>query len=89
MGLRGVDSVSIRGWFKDFTYNEAHLLILGFYSGFVAIRPTARQEPKPSVKKELNWAANSWYWRGAYAVGYTLKMFLSLGAAFAAGLTTL
>lgn len=69
--------MSLWSWFRDFTYNEAHLMILGFYSGFVAIRPKPRQFPSESLREALRWEHNSWYWKGMYVVGYALKAILT------------
>lgn len=84
MTLSGTDIVGIGSWLKDFTYNEAHLFILGFYSGFTAVRPRPRQEPNDAYKRRLNWKHNAWYWKGAYVLGYTLKAILAFGVGLTA-----
>lgn len=74
--LKGTDPISIRNFFRDLTWNEIHLFWLGLYSGFVAVRPKARQEPNEETKRLLNWTYNEWYWKTGYIVGYALKAIL-------------
>lgn len=71
-------------WLDDLTWNEVHLMVLGLYAGFVAIRPRPRHQPVG----RLNWEHNEWYWKGMYVAGYVLKA-LILGAVGAAQLPEL
>lgn len=70
--LEADGSIGLTTWFHDLTWNEAHLLVLGLYAGFVAVRPKPRHTPVG----RLNWEKNEWYWKGAYILGYLLKLFL-------------
>lgn len=81
----GADSVSLKETIQGLTYNELHLFWMGLYSGFVAMRPKHRQEPKASMKESLNWESNKWYWQGAYILGYILKVILLGGTGMMLG----
>lgn len=67
--LQGDGTVSMMKWVNDLTWNEAHLFILGFYAGFVAVRPKPRHVPAG----RLRWDVNEWYWKGGYVLGYFAK----------------
>lgn len=74
MALKGTGPVGIVAFLRDLTWNEIHLLWLGLYSGFVAVRPRPRQEPNDETKAMLKWRVNQWYWKIGYIVGYLLKV---------------
>jgi hypothetical protein len=75
--LEGNDSIGITAWFKDLTYAEVHLAAMGLYAGFVAIRPKRRQIPNIEGF-DPDTAADKWYYRGMYVIGYVLKIGLLL-----------
>jgi hypothetical protein len=73
MTLKGSDSIKLLAWFKDLTYQEVHLFVLGMYSGLVAIRPKRRAVPRgPGLGKEGG--PDTWYHRGGYILGYIIKV---------------
>lgn len=74
--LKQGDYVGVRAWFRDLTYGEVHLFLLGLYSGFVAIRPKRRAVPRgPGLPP-----GDDWYNRAGYVAGYVLKV-LAVGLA--------
>lgn len=76
MGLSQDDSVGIVDWLRDLTYGEVHLMVLGLYSGFVAVRPRRRLTPRGPGLPET---ADDWYFRGMYVAGYVLKAVVLVG----------
>lgn len=82
MGLKGTGRIGLLKFVRDLTWNEVHLLWLGLYSGFVAVRPRARQEPNQATKDALNWPGNQWYWKMGYIGGYVLKVALLVVAGY-------
>lgn len=67
--LKGSDTVGFRAWLGDLQYQEVHLFVLGFYSGFVAVRPKRRAVPKgPGL------GSGDWYHRAGYVLGYMAKV---------------
>ena len=65
----------INDWVADLTYREAHLFTEGAFDGFRHIDPRYGKLVQGKV------AADSWYYKGGFIAGWTLKSLLILGGA--------
>lgn len=72
--LESNDTVDVDDWAKDLTYREIHLATEGLFDGFRQVRPRFRKRVQGTV------VGDSWYYKGAFVLGYLLKAILLIGA---------
>jgi hypothetical protein len=63
----------IEEWAGDLTYREAHLFTEGAFDGFRQVSPRYGKKVQGKV------AADSWYYKGGFVIGWIIKALL-LGA---------
>ena len=73
--LSADDTVDVSAWKTDLTYREVHLAVEGLFDGFRQVRPRFRKRVQGTV------VGDSWYYKGAFVAGYSLKALLLIGLA--------